>query len=230
MKKILFSFLFVVSNGYAQTITLDVGHYLKSPGTVSAYGDYEFSYNKELSQYIAQSLSQQKYTVNVQGFHGDLVSLAQRAQMAKNTDLLISVHHDAIQAQHLSKWFYNGKEQIYNDEVKGFGVFVSSKNPFYEKSLLCAKYIALSLWKAGFTPNYYHNLDIPNERKALLDKKLPVYQYDNLIVLKSSSVPAILIEAGVLTHRQEALWIKKPEVRLAFADAVTSGVSQCIKL
>ena len=221
----IFIFPFFVS---AQTIALDIGHYIKSPGTVSAYGDYEFYYNKELSQFVGNALVQSGYKVNIQGFNGDLSSLTQRGELANKSDFLISLHHDAIQAQHLSKWSYNGKTQIFSDEVRGFGVFVSTKNPQFKKSLVCAKAIASQLMKAGFTPNYYHSLDIPNERKELLDAKLPVYRYDNLIVLKGTQVPAILIEAGVLTHRQEAMWIRQNDVRTAFAHYVAAGMKQCL--
>lgn len=214
----------------AQTIALDVGHYIKSPGTISAYGDYEFYYNRELSRFVEDSLSKYGYKINIQGFNGDLSSLKLRGEMANKSDFLISLHHDAIQAQHLSDWTYNGKSQIFNDKIKGFGIFVSTKNKQYERSLFCAKTIANQLIQAGFTPNYYHSLNIPNERKELLDNKLPVYRYDNLVILKGTQVPAILIEAGVLTHRQEALWIKKDNIRSAFAYYVATGMSQCFKV
>ena len=148
--------------------------------------------------------------------------------MAQNSNLFISIHHDAIQAQDLIKWNYNGKTQLYNDEVKGFGIFVSNKTPRFKESLFCAKQIAFQLMKSGFTANYYHNKNIPNENKPLLDKVLPVYQYDNLIVLKTNTVPAILIEAGVLTNRQEAQWIKQNDVRKAFAQSVSMGVKKCL--
>jgi N-acetylmuramoyl-L-alanine amidase len=227
INKFLILSLFLPLFVSAQTIALDVGHYLKSPGTVSAYGDYEFYYNKELSQFVGNALVQSGYKVNIQGYNGDLSSLSQRGELANKSDFLISLHHDAIQAQHLSQWSYNGKNQIYSDEVRGFGIFVSAKNPQFKKSLVCAKTIANQLMQAGFKANYYHSLDIPNERKELLDSKLPVYKYDNLIVLKGTQVPAILIEAGVLTHRQEALWIKQNDVRTAFAYYVAAGMKQC---
>lgn len=204
----------------AQTIAVDVGHNLKASGTVSAYGETEFSYNKALSEFVGSALKNSGYTVAVQGFEGDLFDLQKRAMLAGRSDFLISLHHDAIQSQDLR----NG----YNDEVRGFGVFVSTKNPEYQKSLKCATNIADYLMKAGFTPNYYHNRDIEGERKELLVPRMPVYRYDNLVVLKASKVPSVLIEAGVLTNRAESQWIKTPEVRLAFAASVARGMRACL--
>lgn len=211
-----------------QTISVDVGHYLQSQGTVSAFGEYEFHYNKAMAEYVAQALAKQGYSVNITGYNGDAKDLVNRARLADNSKLFVSIHHDALQAQDLSKWTFNGKQYPYNDEIKGFGVFVSTKNPYVEKSLMCAKVIAENLIKSGFEPNYYHNKDIKGENKKLFFNNLPVYQYDNLIVLKSTKVPAILIEAGVLTNREEAKWIKTDEVRKIFAQVVAQSVKTCL--
>lgn len=233
MKKIIFiiaSFIPLISLAQNKPIiSIDIGHYLSSQGTVSAYGDYEFGYNKAMGKVLAEQISSLGYPVNVIGYDGLSKDLKQRALLGNQGSIFVSIHHDAIQAQDLSSWLYKGKKLPFNDEVKGFGVFVSTKNPQFEQSLFCAKIVAQQLIKTGFTPNYYHNKNIPNENKKLFFNDLPVYQYDNLIVLKSSTVPAILIEAGVLTNRKEAQWIAQPEVRLAFAQTVAQSIDYCLK-
>lgn len=231
--QIMATFIFssFLINAYAiekEIISIDVGHYQQSQGTVSAYGDFEFSYNQELSQYVAQSFASKGYSVNLIGYNGDGKNLVNRARLADNSSIFISIHHDALQAQDLQTWNYNGKKLPFNDDVSGFGVFVSTKNPQFEKSLACAKTVAQQLIKTGFQPNYYHNKDIKGEQKKLFFKDLPVYQYDNLIVLKSTNVPAILIEAGVLTNRKEAKWIKQNDIRTAFSNTVSLAVINCL--
>lgn len=209
-------------------VSIDIGHHKKSQGTVSSYGDYEFNYNKEMAQYVAKSFTNQGYNVNLIGFNGDAKDLVQRARLADNSSMFVSIHHDALQSQDLNTWKYNNKKLPFNDEVGGFGVFVSTKNPQFEKSLMCAKLVAEKLMQAGFTPNYYHNKDIKGEQKHLFFNNLPVYKYDNLIVLKTTTVPAMLIEAGVLTNRKEAKWIAQQNVREAFATSVSEAVHQCL--
>ena len=231
MKKLfsLFLFCFMSSVMATPVISVDIGHYIQSPGTISAYGDYEFYYNKALAQFVAQSFQQNGYSVNLIGFNGDAKDLVQRARLADGSQMFVSIHHDAVQAQDLSQWDYQGKTFPYNNKIRGFGVFVSSKNPYFQQSLQCAKLVAENLIKTGFIPNYYHNQAIPNEGKRLFFAGLPVYQYDNLIVLKGAQVPAILIEAGVLTNREEAKWIAQDNVRQAFANTVAQSVSACLQ-
>lgn len=226
LKKLLYILLVLCGSANGQSIVIDVGHNLKSQGTVSAYGDYEFNYNRLFVRDLYKKLKPQ-YDVSVVGFEGDVIKLETRTVNTANHDLFISIHHDAIQSQHLSKWIYNGKEQIYNDEVKGFGIFVSEKNPYFKKSLQCAVTLSEDLVSKGFKPNLYHSLNIPNERKELYSKNA-VYRYDNLIVLKGARSPAILIEVGVLTNREEVKEIVTQEFRDKFTTSIQNMINRCI--
>lgn len=42
-------------------------------------------------------------------------------------------------------------------------------------------------------------------------------------------MPAILVEAGVIVNRQEAITIKKNNIRIQFAQALTKSIASCIK-
>lgn len=228
MKKLLLLSI-IPFNVFASTIAIDVGHSLNSPGAISSYGETEFSYNKEMAMSIARHINQNNNRVNIIGYSGEPIKLEERSNLANGSSLLISVHHDSIPIEDLSKWNYNGGEYLYNDNVSGFGVFVSTKNPNLEKSLKCAVNIANNLIKAGFKPNYYHNQTKYGKKRELFFKNLPVYQYDNLVVLKKSDVPAILIESGVIINRKESLWIKDSDVRNSFGHAVSIGVQKCLE-
>ena len=231
MNKILSIIPFLIFNltAQAQIISVDVGHNLKLPGSTSAYGQTEFSYNQKLAGVLASTLEKNNFSINMIGADGLMLDLEKRAKLAIQSSLLVSIHHDSLQEQDLKKWTYNGEKYWFNDKVSGFGIFVSSNNPKFQESFLCAQHIAYRLEQAGFRPNYYHNKNIKGERKKLLHPKLPIYQYDNLIVLKSSQVPALLIEAGVLTNRKEALWIAQPQAQEAFSQAVSQGIRGCFK-
>lgn len=223
---LLLSLICATFNIHAQSIIIDVGHNFKSPGTVSAYGDYEFNYNRLFVRDLYKTLKPY-YHVNIVGFQGDMISLENRTTNTANYDLFISIHHDAVQSQDLKNWVYDGKEQIYNDEVRGFGIFVSEKNPFFKKSLECATILSDELVSRGFKPNLYHSLNITNEKKQLYSQKA-VYRYDNLIVLKTARSPAILIEVGVLTNREEVKSIVTQNFRDNFNSAIKTMVHKCV--
>jgi len=55
-----------------------------------------------------------------------------------------------------------------------------------------------------------------------------VHYYDNLIVLKTASTPAVLLEAGVIVNRDEELRVQSEEVRRRIAASVADGLRRCL--
>ena len=55
-----------------------------------------------------------------------------------------------------------------------------------------------------------------------------MHYYDNLVVLHSATVPALLFEAGVLVNRQEELRMRDPKVRARIAAAAVQAVDACV--
>lgn len=220
-------FLLLVNPVFAQTIAVDIGHHLKDPGAISAYGNTEYSYNKRMAQSVVDKLQQYGNKVKVIGDSGATISLTQRTTLAKGSDFFVAIHHDSVQQSDLSNWEYEGQTNHYNDNAHGFSVFVSTKNPYFEQSLKCAREVSDNLVNAGFSPNYYHATHPKNKPRVLFNRNKPVYQYDNLVVLKTATMPAILVEAGVIVNRNEAIWITSDVVREKFATAVANGITHC---
>src|SRR6202022_4073745 len=59
----------------------------------------------------------------------------------------------------------------------------------------------------------------------LLNKETGVYSYDRLVVLRSTRMPAVLLEAGSIINRDEELKMDSPERR----DIISSGVTAAVK-
>jgi N-acetylmuramoyl-L-alanine amidase len=57
------------------------------------------------------------------------------------------------------------------------------------------------------------------------DNEAGVYSYDQLVVLKSTRMPAVLLEAGSIINRDEELKMDSPERR----DIISSGVTAAVK-
>ena len=66
------------------------------------------------------------------------------------------------------------------------------------------------------------------ENRAFADKMNGVHYFDNLAVLKTARVPALLLEAGVIVNRDEELVMRDPAARAKIAAAVVSGVASCL--
>ena len=74
-----------------------------------------------------------------------------------------------------------------------------------------------------YTPHYTLPL-MGNRRRELIDAAAGVYRYDQLIVLRNTRMPAVLLEAGSIVNRQEELELASPERRELISAAVVSAV------
>ena len=54
-----------------------------------------------------------------------------------------------------------------------------------------------------------------------------MYYYDNLVVLKGATIPAVLLEAGVIVNRDEERALAGAERRALTAAAVAQGLARC---
>jgi N-acetylmuramoyl-L-alanine amidase len=74
-----------------------------------------------------------------------------------------------------------------------------------------------------FTPHYTLPL-MGSRRRQLLDGDAGVYRYDQLVVLRYTRMPALLLEAGSIVNRQEELALATPERRTLTSEAIASAV------
>jgi N-acetylmuramoyl-L-alanine amidase len=214
---------------YGASIAVDVGHYLAKPGVISARGVTEFKYNLQLSREVAEALQRAGHRILLIGADGLAENLGGRAPRAAGMDLFLSIHHDSVQPRFLSSWEVDGETLLYSDHFSGFSLFVSRLNSHTEESLKCASAIGAALRAAGFTPSRYHADPIVGENRPFADEANGVHYFDNLAVLKTASIPALLFEAGVIVNRDEELRMRDPAVRKRIVESIMAGAGACLK-
>ena len=64
-----------------------------------------------------------------------------------------------------------------------------------------------------------------HRRRILLDADAGVYRYDQLIVLRATKMPAVLLEAGSIVNRQEELELATQERRALTSAAIAAAVA-----
>src|SRR5262249_16246634 len=76
------------------------------------------------------------------------------------------------------------------------------------ESLDFARLLGKELSDRGLKFSDHHSENIPGERREILDKERGVYRFDQLIVLKATKAPAVLLEAGVILEpeRETSIW------------------------
>lgn len=218
--------------GYAQQaplVAIDVGHSTVKPGAISARGKPEFEYNAALARVISDTLREQGVSNALIGADGGMVSLAPRSALAQAMEarFFLSVHHDSAKPKYLQKWRWQGKKYYVTDHFSGYSLFVSRKNPWLETSLLCARAIGYAMQIAGLKPTQHHSAHIAGEGREWADQAAGVYYFDDLVVLKSATMPAMLLEAGVIVHRADEITLQQPARHALVAQAVATGLQNC---
>ena len=112
------------------------------------------------------------------------------------------------------------------DRFSGFSLFISRANPKFQDSAIFATLLADQLNSAGLDFTTHHAENIAGERKPLLDPQRGIYEYKNLRVLKDVSMPAVLLEAGIIVNREEELAMLTPQRRQAISDSVALAALQ----
>ncbi len=214
----------------ALTVALDVGHSFAHPGATSARGMPEFQFNLALAKTMKPVLEGLGLTVLMIGGHGDMTELRARTRLANGADFFLSLHHDSVQAQYLSWWTHKGERHAYSDLYSGFSVFVSRSNPQPKTSLLCASKIGENLRQRGFKTTDHHANAVPGENRQFADRLNGVYYFDDLLVLKTASQPAVLLESGIIVNRADELKLQDTATRNAIAEAVGGALVNCLQL
>jgi N-acetylmuramoyl-L-alanine amidase len=196
---------------------VDVGHHYGAPGATSASGMAEFEFNQVLALELRRSLEIEGFEVRLIGERGDYAVLHERTRDAAGAQLFLSIHHDSVRAEFLPDAAF----------FSGFSLFVSRLNPALDESLACASAIGARLRAAGFAPSRYHADPVFGAGRAYADEKNGVHYYDRLAVARTATMPAVLIEAGVIVNPEEERALRDSRVRSRIARAIASGVKRC---
>lgn len=209
-------------------LILDVGHTPKVFGATSARGQHEFDFNLRLAKVIHQKLVAGGFAKTVlMVTEGSGRGLDQRVARANKTsaDLYLSIHHDLVPDRFLGVWMFEGRQHIFSDRFKGHSIFVSHQNSHFAASLQFGKMLGQQLKARGlqYTPHYTEKF-MGHRQRQLVDAETGVYRYDQLIVLKDTHMPAVLLEAGSIINRDEEMVMEAPERQGLIAAAVTDAV------
>lgn len=196
---------------------------------MSARGAWEFDFNAALAKAVYQALQGRGVHAFLIGDKGDMTSLTRRTALAREggATFFLSIHHDSAQPQYFQSWNWQGTERHYADRFSGYSLFVSRKNPDVNMSLRCASMLGAELQKAGMHSSPHHAEPIQGESREWADQRHGVYYYDNLAVLRTATMPAMLLEAGVIVNRDEEVLLQSPAMRETIATAVVRGLADC---
>lgn len=209
-------------------VAIDIGHTPERSGATSARGRSEYTFNVGMATTLQQTLRERgfprAFLINEEGAE---IGLRARTAVAaeRGADVLVSVHHDSVQPHYLEAWTVDGTPQRYSDAFRGFSLFVSAKSAQPTESRTLAEAIGSELVASGLRPSLHHAEPIPGENRELLDEERGIYRFDDLIVLKTATMPAVLVEAGIIVNRDEEAALATDAYRTMMADAIADALT-----
>ena len=200
-------------------VVVDTGHTPARPGATGASGRVEYQYNLVLSGAVAARLTALGERVRRVAADGAEVALGQRSRLAPDADFFISIHHDSMQQKYIDA----GRQR----EFAGFDLCLAAQSPLRGKPALRQgdrrgaggggrEAVAVSLEP------------IAGENRPLLDRRLGVHRFDGLAVLKTATMPAVLVEAGVIVNPDDEARVARPDTIERMARAIADGVHACL--
>ena len=200
----------------ALLIAVDAGHFPDKPGVIAASGATEMEHNLALAAELRQELEREGFAARMIGQHA---RLGARTREAQGAALFVSIHHDSVQQRFLPE------ARLFS----GFSLFVSRRNRELDASRRCASAIGSHLRTIGLAPSRYHADPVFGEKRPFADAVNGVHYFDNLAVAHTASMPAVLIEAGVVVNPEDERRVTGPAMRQAIAAAITRGIRECMR-
>lgn len=230
-------FAFSVAGNTAETlpasnkpfvVVMDPGHNPNQGGALGARGISEVSYNDAISAKLANALQATGVRVLLTRAANEEISLDGRAELAntRHADLFLAVHHDSAQLKYLNKTEVNGAPAYQTKQpIAGYSIFVSKLNPQFTHSLQFAKLLGQELRALGRAPTLHHAEPITGENRTFLDTNLGIYQFDELLVLRKTTVPAVLLEVGVIVDPVDEAYVADGAKQDAIVKAIVTAVT-----
>ena len=212
----------------AKVVVLDPGHGGQDPGAISKSGYYEKNITLNMAKETKALLEKAGYKVVLTRDKDVFIPLRGRIKKAHEAqaDLFISIHADSAKsssAQGLS--IYTISERASDAEAAALAERENKADIIMEMDLSDidpqAGSVLLSLAKTEMMNRsvQFAQTVVREMRKNV--KLVPnAHKYAGFVVLKSPSVPSVLIELGYLSNRDEDKKLQKKDYRQKLAEAI----------
>jgi len=217
--KSIFFFFFIGLQLQAFDIMLDIGHTPSKSGAISASCEKEYDFNKALGRYVFEHFSQNS-RINMSMLKRSEVTFQDRFASSIGKDFFLSIHHDSVQERYIQRNSFGCPS---TSHASGFSIFISRKNPYFDKSLAYAQRFGKALMEQGLTPSFHHAEKVSGENRELIDQTLGIYIFDDLKVLKNAKSPALLFEAGVIVNPLNEAIVKSDDYKNKVSNAISAA-------
>jgi N-acetylmuramoyl-L-alanine amidase len=214
-------------------IMLDPGHGGNDPGAVGRRGTQEKDIVLDIARRIRDRLVKKGFEVFLTREGDEYVSLAERAEKAARSQaqIFISIHANSSEnraAHGLETYFLSEAKTDWERAV------AARENEVFERELthpFLQKDDPVSFILADLAQHEFLNessqlaLRIQQSGLELTNASDRGVRQANFYVLRNIFMPAVLVECGFLSNRQEEQYLRRPEHREKIARAIADGIA-----
>lgn len=208
-------------------IVIDPGHTPAQGGALGIRGLREVRYNDALAARLCVALEAAGFRARLTRAPDQEIGLDERAALANawRADLFLAIHHDSAQPQYLER-IQAGTLEAYRTRqpIAGYSLFVSGRNARFARSYALAERLGDALGRLGRPPALHHAEPIPGENRELLDRARGIYRFDDLVVLRKTEMPAVLLEAGVIVDAGDEAYVSDEANQRRMVAAIVAAV------
>ena len=207
-----------------QRIVVDAGHGGQDPGTMH-FGLQEKHLNLDIARRLQAELQSSGWTVVLTRDRDEFIELSRRARIANRlpADVFVSIHVNANRRQNV-----DGVEVYYPRE--SVVEMRTSLPPRVQPEEVASTSMSVrhALWDLVLSQTRRQSAVMAQHVCRALQNRLHVrcrgVHGARFVVLREAWTPAILVEAGYVSNREEASHLATADYRQAIAEAIAEGL------
>ncbi len=191
-------------------------------GPKSCTGIFEFQFNDQLIELFARESNKKIEYVLVPSTLNIPRQSRPKLAVSMGASLFVEIHHDSLQWDRYYKLCAAQPGDPMLDYYRGFCLLVYGD----EKSVALAKAIEAPIIEAGIRYSAFRHEDVSlRNRMTLIPGTRVTYRREKLFVLRTSEMPAVIVECGVTANPEEEVLLKQNEYRERMVHAIHKGIS-----
>ena len=214
-----------------RVVVVDAGHGGRDPGAIGVGGLREKDVTLALAKALRKSLRARGFDVVLTRDGDRTLSLEERTAIAEGAggDVFVSVHANAspraeLAGVELFTLQENAERQTLRLAARENGVAPAEVDPL--QRLLARLRLSEAGARSSLLAKQVHREIASGMGERWPSAREPVLKQGPFYVLYLSDMPALLVEAGFVTHRQDARRLRDPEYLDAMAEEIAKGVGR----
>jgi len=214
-----------------RVVVVDAGHGGRDPGAIGVGGLREKDVTLALAKTLRKSLRARGFEVVLTRDRDRTLSLEERTAIAEGVggDVFVSVHANAspraeLAGVELFTLQENAERQTLRLAARENGVAPAEVDPL--QRLLARLRLTEAGARSSLLAKQVHREIASGMGERWPSAREPALKQGPFYVLYLSDMPALLIEAGFVTHRDDAYRLRDPEYLRAMAEEIAKGVER----